>query len=84
MAKEKISDEQKKSIAKMRLRGKQFGELANILNVSESTTRKASNVGTLLNIIDDLKLENRSQEVQIQLLTSTTKVRPFVKKSKNG
>lgn len=70
MAKEKITDANKKCIAKMNLRGNQFKQLSKLLGVSETTTRKADKIGNLLNKIDDLELENRSKDVQIMLLKS--------------
>lgn len=82
MAKEKISDSKKKEIAKMGLKGKQFKQLAGVLDVSESTTRKADKIGSLLNRIDDLEYENRSKDVQIMLLKTQKFVQPF-KKSKH-
>ena len=81
MAKEKISNENKKQIAKMNLRGSQFKRLGNILGVSETTTRKADTIGNLLNRIDDLEYENRSKDVQIALLKAQRNAHSF-KKSK--
>lgn len=83
MAKEKISDANKKAIAKMGLRGKQFKNLAKVLNVSESTARKADKIGGLLNTIEDLEYDNRSKNVQIALLKSQRMTQPF-KKSKHN
>lgn len=82
MAKEKISDSKKKKIAKMGLKGKQFTQLAEVLDVSESTTRKADKIGSLLNRIDDLEYDNRSKDVQIMMLQAQRFAQPF-KKSKH-
>lgn len=76
MAKEKISDANKKVIAQMKLGGKQFKHLATILHVSETTARKADKIGNLLNIIEDLEQQNRMKDVQIALLQSRKK-QPF-------
>lgn len=81
MAKEKISDSKKKKIARMGLKGKQFKQLAEVLDVSESTTRKADKIGSLLNQIEDLEYDNRSKEVQIMMLKTQQFTQPF-KKSK--
>lgn len=82
MAKEKISDSKKKTIAKMKLKGQQFKQLAKILNVCESTTRKADKVGSLLNRIDELEYDNRFKDLQIAMLQSQKLIQPF-KKSKH-
>lgn len=82
MAKEKISDVNKKAIANMNLHGKQFKLLAKVLNVSETTARKADKMGSLLNIIEDLEYQNRMKDVQIAILQSQ-KIQPF-KKSKHN
>ena len=82
MAKEKISDSKKKKIAKMKLKGKQFKQLAEVLDVSESTTRKADKIGSLLNRIDDLEYDNRSKDVQIMMLQTQSFAKAF-KKSKH-
>lgn len=81
MAKEKIPDYNKKAIAKMNLHGSQFELLGKILGVSETTARKASKIGGLLNIIEDLEYDNRSKDVQIALLKSQRIAQSF-KKSK--
>lgn len=83
MAKEKISNNKKREIAKMHLRGKQFKQLANVLDVSETTARKADKIGGLLNKIDALEYDNRSKDVQIMLLKSQRIAQPF-KKSKHN
>jgi len=75
MAREKISTDQKKSIARMDLHGKQFSLLSDILDVSETTVRKADKMGRLLNTIDvlnhqiaSLEYANRSKNIQIMML----------------
>ena len=83
MAKEKISDYNKKKIAKMGLKGDQFKQLAGILNVSETTTRKADKIGSLLNRIDDLEYDNRSKDMQIMLLQAPSKIIQAFKKTKH-
>lgn len=79
MPKEKISDNKKREIAKMNLHGKQFKRLANVLDVSETTARKADKIGGYLNKIDALEYENRTKDVQIALLSSQKMVIPFQK-----
>ena len=81
MSKEKIPDFKKKSIANMNLRGNQFKLLADVLGVSESTTRKASKIGGLLNKIDELEYSNRFKDVQISLL-KTQNFTQFFNKTK--
>lgn len=81
MAKEKISDHNKKVIAKMNLHGSQFGLLGEVLGVSETTTRKADKIGGLLNRIDDLEYENRSKDIQIALLKAQ-RIKQSFQKSK--
>ena len=83
MAKEKISDVNKKAIAKMNLHGKQFKHLAKVLDISETTVRKADKIGSLLNTIEDLEYQNRLKDVQITILQSQKMVQPF-KKSKHN
>ena len=75
MAKKKISTDQKKSIARMDLHGEQFSLLSDILDVSETTVRKADKMGRLLNTIDvlnhqiaSLEYANRSKNIQIMML----------------
>jgi hypothetical protein len=75
MAREKISTDQKKSIARMDLHGEQFSLLSDILDVSETTVRKADKMGRLLNTIDvlnhqiaSLEYANRSKNIQIMML----------------
>lgn len=89
MAKEKISTHNKKVIANMGLHGKQFSNLAKLLGVSETTTRKADKIGSLLNIIDglndkinSLEYDNRSKDVKIMMLQAQRFAQPF-KKSKH-
>jgi len=82
MAKEKISNFKKRKIAKMKLKGKQFKHLAEVLEVSESTTRKADKIGSLLNRIDDLEYQNRFKDIQIAMLQAQRKIQPS-KKSKH-
>lgn len=89
MAKEKISTHNKKVIANMGLHGKQFLNLAELLGVSETTTRKADKIGNLLNIIDglndkidSLEYDNRSKDVQIKMLQAQRFAQPS-KKSKH-
>ena len=83
MAKEKISDVNKKAIANMNLRGKQFKHLAKVLDISETTVRKADKIGSLLNTIEDLEYQSRLKDVQITILQSQKMVQPF-KKSKHN
>lgn len=75
MAREKISTDQKKSIARMDLHGEQFSLLSDILDVSETTVRKADKIGRLLNTINvlnhqiaSLEYANRSKNIQIMML----------------
>ncbi len=75
MAREKISTDQKKSIARMDLHGEQFSLLSDILDVSETTVRKADKMGRLLNTINvlnhqiaSLEYANRSKNIQIMML----------------
>lgn len=75
MAREKISANQKKSIAKMNLHGEQFNLLSNVLDVSVTTVRNADKMGRLLNTIDalnhrvdSLEYANRSKNIQIMML----------------
>lgn len=82
MAKEKICDSKKKTIAKMKLKGRQFKQLAKILDVCESTTRKADKIGSLLNRIDELEYDNRFKDLQISMLQSQKLIHSF-KKSKH-
>lgn len=67
MAKEKIPDIKKQSIAKLGLKGKQFNYLASTLDVSVTTARKADKIGGLLNVIDEVKESNRYKDVIISL-----------------
>lgn len=90
MAREKISAYKKKDIAKMGLRGKQFHYLSNLLDVSETTVRKADKIGRLLNTIDalndridSLEYANRSKDVQIMMLRAQRSTQ-FLKKSKHN
>lgn len=73
MAKEKISDQDKRIIADMQLKGKNIDLLANILKVSSSTVRKANREGNFLNKIDELERMNRQKDVQISLLSNSKK-----------
>jgi len=79
LAREKISDENKRQIAKMNLHGSQFKSLSKILGVSETTTRKADKIGSLLNKIDGLEYDNRFKDVQIMMLKSQRIAQPFKK-----
>lgn len=89
MAREKISTDQKKSIARMDLHGEQFSLLSDILDVSETTVRKADKMGRLLNTIDalnhqidSLEYANRSKNIQIMMLRAQKSAQSF-KKSKS-
>lgn len=55
----------------MGLKGSQFKELSKLMKVCESTARKASNIGILLNKIDSLEASNRLKDVQISILKSS-------------
>lgn len=77
MAKEKLSNEQKKGIAALNPSGKSaIDALSQITGVCNSTVYKAKREGTLLNQVDAAEKKIRELIVQTQLimpLTSTTK-----------
>lgn len=68
MAKEKLSEKQKKGIAALNPSGKAIDALSQITNVCKTTIYKAKREGNLLNRIDAIEQSNRELIVQNQLL----------------
>lgn len=80
MTKEKFSDSQKKSMAKLNPTGKTVDLISAITQVSKSTIYKAKREGALLNRVDKAEKEKRELDVQIQMLK--TLISQTQKKSK--
>ncbi len=80
MAREKLSQNQKKGIAALNPSGKVIDILSQITNTSKSTVYKAKREGILLNHIDAVEKSNRELAVQNQLL----KMALSTKKSKRS
>lgn len=68
MAKEKLSDKQKKGIAALDPSGKEIDALSQITGASKSTVYKGKREGKLLNKIDTVEKSNRELTVQNQIL----------------
>ena len=75
IAKEKLSDSQKKYIAKLNPSGKEVEYVRGIVgNVkSESTIYKAKREGRLLNYIEEVEKSNRELIVQKKILEESNK-----------
>ena len=77
MAREKLSDEQKKGIAALNPSGPAIKALSQITGVCSSTVYKAKREGTLLNQID--AAEKRIRELIVQ----TQFIMPLISKCEN-
>lgn len=71
LAKEKLSNDQKKGIAVLNPSGKMIDALSKITKTSKSTVYKAKREGNLLNQIDEIEKSNRELTVQNQFLKMT-------------
>lgn len=80
MAREKFSDDQKRSMDKLNPTGKTVDLISAITKASKTTIYKAKREGALLTRLDKAEKEKRELEVQVQMLKTLL---PRAKKKRN-
>ena len=81
MAKDKLSNTQKKGIAKLNPQGRAVDAVAEITGVCKATVYKAKREGKLLNHIDTVEQTNRELNVQNQILKTALQSQTIKKNS---